>query len=298
MKAKGMNTMLKKLATCLFLFVQLNCGDAASTGNVQVFVQAEDTIVDGLTPGTDEESIRDGWTVTYTKFLINIGHFRGGRAEQFRDELSQNETYVLNMKDLPAGGFQLASFKDVDAERWARVGYDMPRADATSICASGVSDLDCAMMQDNGYSLYFEAELTKDGEEAVTLFWHSDTGTSFDDCMSETGIPGFSVPSGGTVAVEPTIHGDHWFFTNITQGSEITERRAQWIADSDVNHDGEVTVDELQSVDAVDVFSDDLYNLTGALLPIETAFDYLAAQSRTLGDYQGEGECPTRTILE
>jgi hypothetical protein len=28
-----------------------------------------------------------------------------------------------------------------------------------------------------------------------------------------------------------------------------------------------------------------------------TAYDYLEAQARTLGDFQGEGECPTRDPL-
>ena len=44
--------------------------------------------------------------------------------------------------------------------------------------------------------------------------------------------------SGGTVQVKPTIHGDHWFFTNVTQGAELTERRAQWIVDSDLDRAG------------------------------------------------------------
>ena len=39
------------------------------------------------------------------------------------------------------------------------------------------------------------------------------------------------------------------------------------------------------------------YNLSGAIIPIVTARDYLEAQARTLGDFQGEGECPTRDPL-
>ena len=39
------------------------------------------------------------------------------------------------------------------------------------------------------------------------------------------------------------------------------------------------------------------YTVTGALTEVNTAHDYLEAQARTLGDFQGEGECPTREIL-
>ena len=39
-------------------------------------------------------------------------------------------------------------------------------------------------------------------------------------------------------------------------------------------------------------------NLAGALDgPIETAYDFVLAQARTLGDFQGDGECPTRKAL-
>ena len=50
-------------------------------------------------------------------------------------------------------------------------------------------------------------------------------------------------------------------------------------------------------VRASDVFAPPTYNLTGAIIPVATARDFLEAQARTLGDYQGEGECPTRRIL-
>jgi hypothetical protein len=132
----------------------------------------------------------------------------------------------------------------------------------------------------------------------VSFKWGLKAGTSFDDCAPPQGDSGFAVPSGGTVEVKPTIHGDHWFFTNITQGVEITERRAQWIANSDLNHDGETTLAELRTIKASDVFPSPPYSLgTGSLIPINTAFDYVEAQARTLGDYQGDGECPTRAIL-
>ena len=106
------------------------------------------------------------------------------------------------------------------------------------------------------------------------------------------------MPSGGTAQVKPTVHGDHWFFTNLTQGAEITQRRAQWIADADLDRDGETTQAELKQVPAAVAFPAELgYNLSGAIIPIVTAHDYLEAQARTLGDFQGEGECPTRDPL-
>ena len=112
-----------------------------------------------------------------------------------------------------------------------------------------------------------------------SLRWGLSAGTSFDDCAPETGAASFAVVSGGTVQIKPTVHGDHWFFTSITQGAEVTERRAQWIADADLDRNGETTLDELRMVRASDVFPSPTYDLSGAPVQVNTAFDYLDASN-------------------
>lgn len=295
------------------------CGateDTAGTGRAQVFVAAEDSIPEGLQAGTGGENIVDGWSVTYKKFLIGIGNFRASRSSGGATELLEPGYWVVDMMALPEGGLVLADFGSASAVRYDRFGFDLRKPSATALAAEGTSDADYTFMRDNGYSLYFEAELTKaDGTSCtpgkptectaapkVTVAWGVDASTSFSDCAPPEGDAGFAVPSGGTVQVKPTVHGDHWFFSNITSGAELTSRRAQWIVDCDTNHDGSVTLAELKAVKAADVFPSPDYNLSGALTDsgkgIETAYDYLLVQARTLGDFQGEGECPTREILK
>ena len=286
--------------------------EAGSTGTVQVFVEAEDTIPEGLAPGSDEESVVDGWAVRYDKFLVSVGDFEARRSDDESDVLAEPAVYIVDLLSIPAGGFVLAEFTDVAATRWDAVGYSLPNAPADARAAEGTSAADRDFMIDNKYSLYFEGEITKgDGQSCapddssdcapatrVRFRWGLQAGTAFADCAPPAGALGFAVPSGGTAQVKPTIHGDHWFFTNLTQGGEITQRRAQWIADCDLDRDGETTQDELRTVPAGAVFPEALgYNLSGAIIPIVTAHDYLEAQARTLGDFQGEGECPTRTPL-
>ncbi|MEZ4450629.1 MAG: hypothetical protein R3B09_14200 [Nannocystaceae bacterium] len=243
--------------------------------------------------------------------MVVVGNFRAGRSSDSGATLEDPRVVIVDMLALPAGGLVLAEFDDVAAERWDRVGYDLPNASASAEAADGLDAADAAMMIDNGWSLHVAGTLSKaDGESCVRgdpgacapattirFDWGLAAGTAFDDCAPPSGDAGFAVPSGGTVPVKPTVHGDHWFFTNITQGAEITERRAQWIVDSDLDQDGEVTLDELRMIKAAEVFPIDLYNLAGASIPIDTAYDYLEAQARTLGDFQGEGECPTRRKL-
>ena len=297
------------LASTLFA---TTCG-GLGTGSVQVFLVAEATIPEGLTPGDGEEQVIDGWTVSYAKFLVTVGNLRAGRSSDPDDELRDETVHVVDLRNLPPGGVVLAEFNDVAAERWDRFGYDLINTPADAEAAEGTSAEDRDFMVMHGYSLYVEGELTKpDGQACaagvdppdcapltrVTFRWGLQAGTSFDDCAAPGGDAGFAVPQGGTVQIKPTIHGDHWFFTNVTAGAEQTMRRAQWIADAQTNRDEETSLGELRATPAAALFTPDLgYNLSGALIPIVTAYDYLEAQARSIGDFQGEGECPTRTIL-
>lgn len=305
---------MKKLPSLslLSLLTIAGCGSdsAAGSGRVQVFVEPEDSVSEGLSPGTDTENLRDGWTVQYTKFLVTIGNFRAARSSS-SERLAESRVYVVDLRTVPAGGFVAAEFSNAAAGRWDRFGFDIPNASATATRATNTSQADYDLMVRGRYSIYIEAILTSPmgrscrptmptdcaPRTSLTVRWGLSAGTSFDDCAPETGAAGFAVISGGTVQIKPTVHGDHWFFTNITQGAEVTERRAQWIVDADLDRNGETTLDELRMVRASDVFPSPTYNLSGALLPVNTAFDYLDAQSRTLGDFQGDGECPTRRAL-
>ncbi|MBK9259120.1 MAG: hypothetical protein IPM54_04730 [Polyangiaceae bacterium] len=277
----------------------LGCGDGSGTtdaGNVQIFVEAEDTIPNGLSAGMGEENILDGWNVKYSRFVIAIGNFRASRSDA-TDKLTAPGVYVLDLMNVPAGGYIVHTWNGVEATRWDRFGFDLPNAGADAKALEPTTDADKALLVDNKASVYIEGEIDN-GTTKKTFKWALPAGTSFDDCADENGLAGFAVPAGGSVAIKPTIHGDHWFFNSVTAGVELTERYAQYIADSDLDMDGETTIAELQAVKDADLakaFPADKYNLSGVV--IESAYDYVLAQARTLGDFQGEGECPTRGEL-
>ena len=284
-------------------------GATSDVGSVQVFVEPEDSIPEGLQPGDGEENIADGWTVTYDRFLVTVGNVRAARSDA-EETLSDPAVYVLDLRNAPSGGYVISELTDVSATRWDRFGFDLPNARAGVQSLPPTASADVDFMIQSAYSIYFEGSIEKpDGESCppgggacvpatkVTFRWSLSAGTSYDDCATEDGFTGFAVPAGGAVQVKPTIHGDHWFFSNITAGAELTKRYAQYIADSDLDADGETTLDELKAVGAADVFPTEKYNLSGAG-SILTAYDYVLAQARTLGDFQGDGECPTRKPLQ
>ena len=86
-----------------------------------------------------------------------------------------------------------------------------------------------------------------------------------------------------TTDVTLTIPGDHWFRSNFRPES-LLPRRAQWIADADLDHNGETTLEELKMIKASLLFTPELdYDLAGAPIPVDTAHDFLEAQVLTLG---------------
>jgi hypothetical protein len=150
-----------------------------------------------------------------------------------------------------------------------------------------------------GLSLYVAGSIEKGGR-TVKFDWPLKSGAAWDDCGPEMGDKGFAVPSGGTVQVKATIHGDHAFFNNFPEGAENTDRLAGWIAaiDDATGKDGTVTTDDLQQTPAATVFPAPTYSLQNQLgETITTALDFVVTQERTIGHLQGEGECDTRRKL-
>jgi hypothetical protein len=280
--------------------VGLGCSNDASTGggsgNVQIFVVPEDSVTNGLVPGPELENVQDGWRITYDRYLVSIGNFRARRTDT-GDTLADAATYVLDLKRSPTSGYVIKELRDVAAVRWDKFGYDLPNAKPGAIALAPTEQSDADFMIRNGFSVYFEGAGEKEGKK-ISFKWGFAAGTSFDDCASPDGAPGFAVPAGGTVQVKPTLHGDHQYFDNVTQGVEITKRLAQWLAICDADANGDLTIDELKRCDVVKALPQPPYDLTGVRDEDASGrlsvYDYVASQMRTFGDYQGDGECPTR----
>lgn len=265
-------------------------------GNVQIFVVPEDSIANGLEPGTELENVQDGWTITYDRYLVAVGNFRARRSDT-GDTLSDPSVHILDLKLAPTSGYVVKELTGVSAVRWDKFGYDVPNAKAGATPVAPTTQADADFMIANGYSVYYEGSGAKGGK-TITFKWGFAAGTAFDDCASPDGVPGFAVPAGGTVQLKPTLHGDHQYFDNVTQGVEITKRLAQWLETCDKDGSGELTIDELKKCDVVTALPQPPYDLTavkdqdgdGKI----SVFDYVSTQMRTFGDFQGDGECPTR----
>lgn len=306
-----MSASLLKFVLVAAIPTVIGCSDDG-VGALQVSVAAESTISSGIDAGPGAEDIADDWSVTYDEFLVTVGNVRAGRTDTGA-KLTDTSVFVLDLKRAPTSGYLITEMNAASGP-WYQFGFDMPAASTAARTIEPTSPMAKDSLVQGGYSLYIAGALENPNGKScppgdpdpakcvaapkVTFQWGLPAATSFDDCSTTDGTAGFAVPTGATAQVEITIHGDHWFFNNITAGVEIVKRYAQYVADCDLNHDGETTLDELKQVPAANVFPSSKYNLSGSFGgPIETAYDYVLAQARTIGDFQNNGECPTRQAL-
>jgi len=301
------------------------CG-GENPGSVSVVLEAEDTITEGIAAGSAEEDIADGWQVDYAQFVVAVGNVETALVGS--DEHAHDETvYAVDLTQLPATGLPLWSIDDVTAGDWD-VFYSIGDA-ASAVRHSSVDQgvLDDMVAGDLTYSI--AGTLSQTGGQSCppaalanpgAAVPNGNTNSAGDDCYDNPsiefgfdvqtptlfgpcevdGIPGFTVPAGGTVTIAFTIHGDHVFFNGFPEGGEggVT-RLAQWLADCDLDVDGVVTMDELAAIAPSDLAEiDNRYQLGGSpLTPLDSMLTYVEAQLKTQGHFQGEGECPVDGVL-
>jgi hypothetical protein len=321
-----------ELQSCKMTWVKLlslgvlmaGCGDEgeAGSGSLTVLLESEDVIIEGLEPGDGTENIGDGWAVGFDKYIAAIGdidvHFSTDESVQ----AEAGEVFVVDLTELPTGGLSLWTLDGLREGRW-EFNYATPGAGDGSTRHDSVVQGDYDEMVANDWTYLIDGVLTKgDGQScppaalatpgsktpngnlsggngcydaaSVRFTFGATAETSFGPCEIDE-VPGFAISAGGTQTVAATIHGDHLFFNGFPEGDEGgVARLAQWLADCDLNLDGTVTANELDAIAPSQLPElDERYQLGGSpITPLDTMYDYLIAQLKTQGHFQGEGECP------
>ena len=314
------------LTLCLSLgFITTACeSEEASVGlgSLTVLLEAEDVIIEGLEPGEDTENIRDGWAVSFDKYLVGIGNIDAHLSTNDSIERESADNYVVDLTQVPATGLELWSFDGLQEGRW-EFNYETVGAGDGALKHESVEQADFDEMVSNDWTYWVNGMLSKaDGQSCppvalatpgdqmpndnmsgdnvcydapeVQFAFGLSAETRFGPCEID-GITGFAITAGGDHTVAATIHGDHPFFNGFPEGDEGgIIRLAQWLADCDLDLDGVVTQAELEMISPAQLPEiDDRYQLGGSpITPLENMYQYLMAQFKTQGHYQGEGECP------
>ncbi len=328
MRSKGTFVRASCLST-IALTAAVGCGEsdtgAGGSATLQVLLEPEDTVIDGLTPGMGDEQIRDGWKVRFDKYLITTGKIEVQLATDKGVSAEAPELFVTDLVQLPQGGAPLWELPDLSAGRY-EFYYSLAPAGTDAKRHESVSAEDFEQMKRQGVTYWIKGNLSKDDGQSCPPKGLASPGATTpngranarqDDCFDNPLIEfefavevstdvgpceideasGFSIPAGGTQTVAISIHGDHIFFNGFPGADESAiTRLAQWLADCDLDLDGTVSQEELAAVAPSDLAEiDERFALGGSpVTPLRTMEDYVRAQLQTQAHFQGEGECPVR----
>jgi hypothetical protein len=320
----GKHISMCSMCVCLLLST-VACGlsdGSNEVGALSVLLESEETIVDGIKSGTEAEDVRDGWAVSFDKYQVAIGDVDLTFSTDQSKESHVEDVFVVDLVKVPSAGLALWSFSDLSAGRWD-FNYSTLGAGDGSTRHESVSEADYKTMVDNDWTYFVSASISKaDGQSCppkslampgdkmpngnksgdndcydapeVKFAIGASAETKFGPCEIDD-VPGVAVAANTSKTVAATIHGDHLFFNGFPEGDEggVT-RLAQWWADCDLNLDGTVTKEELEAISPSLLPEIDMrYQLGGSpITPLNDMYDYVIAQLKTQGHYQGEGECP------
>lgn len=295
--------------------------DSDKTSSLSVILEPEDTIINGLVPGPGVENIKDGWTVNYDKFLAVVGPVELYSATDPTLLAKAPEVYLVDLKKLPAGGIPLWGIQAPGEGRWD-FRYSTSVASAQTIAHGSVTPADVTRMAAAGATYEIQGSLQKTGGQScpprilaqpgakqpngntagsnpcydapvLRFAFAVNAKTLFGPCEAD-GVPGVALTSTQEQSAAVTLHGDHIFFNGFPTGDEGgVMRLAQWLADCDLNLDGMVTGGELASIAPLQLHEiDRRYQLGGSpIAPLQNMLQLIAAQLKTQGHFQGEGEC-------
>lgn len=308
------------LSGVLFLAITAcSSGDDGAMGSLTVILESEDVVVSGIEAGEGVENIRDGWNVTFEKYLVAVGHVHLHLSTDESVEAEAEESYVVDLRQIDGSGLDLWQFEELEAGRW-EFNYETTGGAHGVTRHDSVEEVDFELMVESDWTYLVEGQLSREmgqscppadlamvgdntpngnmsgdndcyDNPSISFSFGAQAETSYGPCEIDE-VPGVSVPEGGSQTVAITIHGDHIFFNGFPEGGEGgVRRKAQWLADCDLDLDGTVTVEELEAITPADLPAMADYQFGGAPIEPTDMYQYLRAQLKTQGHYQGEGEC-------
>jgi len=311
------------LAGALSFLTVLSCSsDTESTGEVSVRVDTEDIIASGIAAGADPDLIGDGWSVSFDRYVVSVGQTRldDGSGEG----ATSGEVIMADLVQIGETGLELDVISGLEAGRFdvefqlvsegTKRHESIPTALFERLSDEGVTySVAGTLEKESGISCpptaSVEAPSDRDssGEndggdscfaaETISFEFEVDAEAVYGPCEID-GVPGIAVASGSTATAALSVHGDHLFFNGFPEGDEGGIQRLAQLADCDLDLNGEVSMEELEVIAPTDLHSlDDRFQLGGTpISPLESMADYVRAQLLTQVHFQGEGECPLRSI--
>ncbi|MGB5812314.1 MAG: hypothetical protein WBG86_17380 [Polyangiales bacterium] len=276
---------------CTTLLFLLGCGGSGG-GNLAVVLDAEETIPEGIASGSGPEDITDGYSVSFSRYVIVVGLV--DMSQSGANPQASSAVAVADYTSLPASLPELTSFDGIPIGQYSEFGFETPALDANATNVNGVSQDVVDLMIEGGLSYVIEGQLTRVSDGATKDFViEADVPSIYVDCAVEGLEPGVNVSANASSSI--TMHGDHIFFNGFPANESAVTRLAQWMWDvEDTNEDDVLTrIDFEAATDVGTLFPSPQYAdiNSGPAGAINNAWDFIRSQLGTQGHIEGEGEC-------
>jgi hypothetical protein len=316
-----MEYTMKRIINAALLSCLSACGGA--DGDLVVVADVDSVVSQGLVAGADPEDVADGWSLSYSRYVVHYGDVVVGHRAAPGGDRRLDVMRVIDLAQVP-GRATLGTIEGLESGRWDALSYAITPASDESECDVSAGSPDdpespCRMLVDGGLGVLLEGAIENpegrscppdgnaDREDSCTsrtrveFRFEFPVDVRFVECQTASGL-GVGIPSGGRASVALSYHTEHLLFNAFGEGARTIILRAQFIANADLDGDGVVTTDELASIPRasfdelfmngteLESFSAE-YSLSGALIPIDDAADYVLAHLMTQGHLDGEHEC-------
>ena len=236
----------------------------------------------------------DGWTVTYDRFLIDVGHanlngdscaeYSDARYDRIFDGRHQGAQKVSESYALGKCSFR---FRLNSPDDRTLLGTGVSEADKTEMRTPG-SD---AHAKDRGVSLIVAGSAVK-GNVKKTFSWSFRRRVGYEDCRiteDDATISGVVLRSGEKLPIDIALHGEALLLDDLDP--DVGVLRFDPFANADADDDGVITMEELDAValPSVSVNAGDA-GVDGGTL--ETFGDYVyEGLVPRVARFLGSGEC-------
>jgi hypothetical protein len=225
------------------------------------------------------DKFEDGWSAKFDKFLVII---KEAAVVDAAGTVASQQPGAKAYNLTKPGPVELyAATAEAKAYPIVRFGIG-PDTGAT---AGNIDEPDLSLLKSRAASVIVVGKLTK-GSDTKTFDWTFASNTLYDECKAADGKPGVTLLPSKEVAVQLTVHGDHFFYDQLSGDAKL---RGDPLANADINADNKVTLDELAAVQ-LSALPAGQYGTTGAA-NVRTLKDFISQNVRTIGHFQGEGEC-------
>lgn len=244
------------------------CSDSADSegGPLRVSVYGEEFIEGGI----PSEEVADGWSVSFSTFLVSVSEIEA-------DGQVLPGNFVIDLAQATGGQGQLLGEIMVDSGGVEHLAYRVGPASSGSVSTLDPAAVEAMALAGSSISVSGVAERSG---QTVEFEWDFSSNVRYEECLTEPSLQ----DEGATSQI--TIHADHLFYDDLDSEEPNVAFDLIAQADTDGDGDGNVTNEELRGLD---ITRQDRYQVGSR--NITNLWDFIEAQTGTVGHIDGEGHC-------